>query len=162
MQMAKHLAEETQWFDFSPLAFPSLTLVRAVLYLIHTTGSTDPAKRIIKSEITFKETQGLKMAAGRPRLGISLNPSEVSPLLSRTGHSSHCQHMWEDKSIWRQKSCAMSYQSDPPPPTLPQENGIYSHSRQAWLHTTPLWADTQQNGALASKPDIFSCSVWKN
>lgn len=99
MQMAKHLAEETQWFGFSPLAFPSLTLVRAVLYLIHTIGSTDPAKRIIKSEITFKETQGLKMAAGRPRLGISLNPSEVSPLLSRTGHSSHRQHMWEDKSI---------------------------------------------------------------
>lgn len=171
MQLVKHLAEQTQQFDFSPLAFPSLTLVRAVLYLIHTTSSTDPAKKIIKSEITFKEMQGLKMAAGRPALEISLNPSEVSPLLSRTGYSSQCQHTWEDKSIWRQRSFgAMSYQSDSPPPTLPQENGIYSHSMQAWLHTTPCvgWHTAEWSSCIQIRhliicfSYIFPCFVWRN
>lgn len=158
IQMVKHLAEETQYFVFSSLSSQSLTAGRAVLYLIDTTSSSDLAKRIIKSEITFKEIKCLKIAAGRQTLGIILKSSEVSPLLSRTGYASQHYCTWEDKSAFRQQFNATNYQSDPPSPPLLLEN---------WLAFTTagcgpgyiqlsVWADMEDNRVLAFKSDISS------
>ena len=133
----------------SSLSFLSLTLGRAVLYLIHTISGSDLAKRIMKPETIFKAIKCLKIAAGRQTLGIILNSSEVSPQLSRTGYASQRYCTWEDESTFRQQFNATNYQSDPPPPPLLLENWLAFTAtvcRPGYIQLS-MWADRGQQGS---------------
>lgn len=145
------MRRHTSWY-FNSISFPSLTLGSAVVYLINTISSCDFAKRIIKSEIIFKEIKCSKIAAGRQTLGIIFHSSEVWPVLSRTGYASQHHRTWEDERTFRQQFNATNYQSDPPSPPLLLENCL-ALTAPAWWHGG---TQRKNNGVLAFKSGISS------